>query len=73
MLNTLANHGFLPHNGKEITKTQASNVFASILNIADDLFEAFWGGVRLVNGGADIFSLDQLNLHNSVEHDGSLR
>ena len=33
MLNTLANHGFLPHDGKDITREVTENALFDALNI----------------------------------------
>lgn len=37
MMNTLANHGFLPHDGRNITKETTINALASALNFNTSL------------------------------------
>ena len=74
-LNALANHGLLPHDGRDITPEMISNTFKEVFNI-DPSFSA-----RQAKNGlsttpdpntAKSFSLDQINAHNIIEHDGSL-
>lgn len=75
MLNTLANHGLLPHNGKDISEEVIIEVLNSTLNVADSLsvflFEEAMTTVEDPN--ATTFSLSDLNRHNILEHDASLR
>ena len=75
MLNTLANHGLLPHNGKDISEEVIIQVLNSTLNVADSLsvflFEEAMTTVEDPN--ATTFSLSDLNRHNILEHDASLR
>ncbi|KAK9776806.1 putative Heme haloperoxidase family profile domain-containing protein [Seiridium cardinale] len=71
MLNTLSNQDLFPHDGKEITRDDIFNVVGPILNINDRLIEVFWNAALEVSGGTDTLSLDQLNKHNIIEHDGS--
>ncbi|KAI0002549.1 Chloroperoxidase [Russula compacta] len=71
-LNTLANHSYLPHDGKQLTTpiiTQAleegyglSNTLANILVI---------GGVALL-GQLGPFGLNDLARHNRIEHNASI-
>ncbi|KAI2920876.1 hypothetical protein CBS147343_264 [Aspergillus niger] len=74
MLNTLANHGLLPHNGKDISEQVIIEVLNSTLNVADSLsvflFEEAMTTVEDPN--ATTFSLSDLNRHNILEHDASL-
>lgn len=37
MLNTLANHGFLPHNGRNITLDKIKTAFSDGINMGDDI------------------------------------
>lgn len=75
MLNTLANHGYLPHSGKAITQNKTVEALKAALNFAEDLsailFEAAVGTNPTPN--ATTFDLDHLGRHNVLEHDGSLR
>jgi hypothetical protein len=75
MLNALANHGILPHDGKNITfkemniKVRQSFNFAPSFCFftpkfaADFLNRSYWTGK---------FDLAELSLHNAIEHDASL-
>ncbi|KAI1378086.1 Cloroperoxidase [Hypoxylon crocopeplum] len=74
MLNTLANHGFLPHNGRNITKETMINALASGLNFNTSLGAVMFAAGVVVNPepNATLFTLDQLNAHNVLEHDASL-
>ncbi|RLN65632.1 hypothetical protein BBP00_00002749 [Phytophthora kernoviae] len=66
-MNSLANHGYLPRDGKNITVDQAVAVVMDKFNIAEDL-AAVMGGLS-----PDLFDLNGLSKHNDqVEHDASL-
>ena len=76
MLNTLANHGFLNHDGKNINRSQIEYAFNTYLNINTDLASNLFGiavNVTVPNPNATTFDLDDLSRHNLLEHDGSLR
>ncbi|KAI1770090.1 Cloroperoxidase [Hypoxylon cercidicola] len=74
MLNTLANHGFLPHDGRNLTKETTVNALASALNFNESLGELMFEMAVVANPqpNATFFTLDQLNVHNVLEHDASL-
>ncbi|KAL7788924.1 Chloroperoxidase [Trichoderma ceciliae] len=70
MLNTLANHGYIPHSGRNITVTQIENAFTKFLNTeigfaaaAKDFTQAW---------GHDVFDLDDLNAPDILQHIASL-
>ncbi|KAH7075033.1 Chloroperoxidase [Paraphoma chrysanthemicola] len=75
MLNALANHGVLPHDGKNITFKQLNTVVRQSFNFApsfcffvpkfaaDFLGRSYW---------SDSFDLAELSKHNAIEHDASL-
>lgn len=75
MLNALANHGILPHSGRHIpfrtlntTVRQSFNFAPSFCFFvpkfaADFLHKSYW---------KDTFDLEELSLHNAIEHDASL-
>ncbi|KAG6580089.1 Chloroperoxidase [Phytophthora cinnamomi] len=66
-MNTLANHGYLPRDGKNITVDQALAVVMERFNIAEDL-AAVMGSLS-----PDLFDMNDLSKHNDkVEHDASL-
>jgi hypothetical protein len=75
MLNTLANHGFLPHSGKNISEVDTITALYTALNVnqslGEFLFQAAMTTVPTPNTGT--FSLNNLSRHNILEHDASLR
>ncbi|KAF2435364.1 Cloroperoxidase [Tothia fuscella] len=75
-LNTLANHGHLPRNGKNITAAQLSTAVQQIYSIDNNLANLLsYTAVPLVENNtftATTLDLDHLNLHDAVEHDASL-
>ncbi|KAI2622370.1 Cloroperoxidase [Hypoxylon sp. NC1633] len=74
MLNTLANHGFLPHNGKAIDENKTVDALLSALNIEPSLGSLLFTFAASTNPqpNATTFDLDHLTRHNILEHDGSL-
>lgn len=75
MLNTLANHGFLPHSGKNITEEDTVNALNTALNVDQSLGVFLFQHAITTNPApnATNFSLDNLDRHNILEHDASLR
>lgn len=75
MLNTLANHGFLPRDGKDININQTTEALSTALNFAPSLasFLQSFGLQANPEPNATIFSLNMLSTHNILEHDASLR
>lgn len=75
MLNAMANHGILPHDGKNISFREMNTKIRSTFNFAssfcffvpkfaaDFLHRSYWN---------DRFDLAELSLHNAIEHDASL-
>lgn len=74
MLNALANHRLLPHDGKNIDLNTTVHALGAALNAEPSLSGVLFAQGLLTNTtpGATSFSLDQLTHHNIVEHDGSL-
>ncbi|OJK04274.1 hypothetical protein ASPACDRAFT_55776 [Aspergillus aculeatus ATCC 16872] len=74
MLNTLANHGYLPHDGKDITKAHTIAALHSALNIDRELAQYLFQEALTTNPAANAttFSLNDLSRHNILEHDASL-
>ncbi|KAI2627217.1 Cloroperoxidase [Xylaria nigripes] len=71
MLNTLANHGYLPHNGRNITAQDIGNAIFESTNWHPDF------GLVLANGtlqalGVSILDLSDLNSTAGGEHPASL-
>ncbi|OWZ19335.1 Chloroperoxidase [Phytophthora megakarya] len=65
-LNTLANHGYLPRNGQNITKAVLGPAVMSVYNLGEDATATLLALVP------DTFTLDYLSTHNMIEHDASL-
>lgn len=74
MLNTLANHKFLPHTGKDITKEQTANALFDALHVNKTLGAFLFDFALRTNPkpNATTFSLNDLANHNILEHDASL-
>ncbi|KAL1612128.1 hypothetical protein SLS60_000351 [Paraconiothyrium brasiliense] len=74
-MNTLANHGFVPRNGRNITREPFVKACGEALNIlpafADNIFTT--GVPSNPTPNATFFDLDMLHrTHGFIEHDGSL-
>uniref|UniRef100_H3GUM0 Heme haloperoxidase family profile domain-containing protein n=2 Tax=Phytophthora ramorum TaxID=164328 RepID=H3GUM0_PHYRM len=65
-LNTLANHGYLPRNGQNITHDMLSTALENVYNIGSGV------AAILVSQVPDTINLDYLGIHNKIEHDASL-
>ncbi|GAB9476452.1 Aromatic peroxygenase [Globisporangium polare] len=65
-LNALANHGYLPRDGKDITRAMFKEGIMSIYNIGEGVADF------LVSQVPETLSLDYLGTHNFIEHDASL-
>ncbi|KAF9633280.1 Chloroperoxidase [Lasiodiplodia theobromae] len=74
MMNTLANHGFLPHDGRNITRSNAIHALSTALHFDITLAGIMWDQAVIANPepNATFFTLDNLNRHNVLEHDASL-
>jgi hypothetical protein len=74
MLNSLANHGFLPHSGKSITANRTVCALSAALNISQSLGQFLFDFAVSTNPVANstTFDLDHLGRHNVLEHDASL-
>ncbi|KAK7184317.1 hypothetical protein PSPO01_09694 [Paraphaeosphaeria sporulosa] len=74
MLNTLANHGYLPRNGRNISKDMAINVLDQVLNwdatVVSDLYD--FAQPTNPQPNATTINLKELTTHNILEHDASL-
>lgn len=74
MMNTLANHGFLPHNGLDISMAILQTALSEAVNL-DPAATAIVGALALQTsstGNASTFHLADLDMHGVLEHDGSL-
>jgi len=72
-LNALANHGYLPHNGREIGFLQLTQALRDVYNLSLP-FALFLSlvGILLCGHGFFRLNLDALAAHNKIEHNGSL-
>ncbi|KAI0387996.1 Chloroperoxidase [Hypomontagnella monticulosa] len=74
MLNTLANHGFLPHDGKDITEDDTVKALGTALNFDEEISKLMHKFAVSTNPAANAttYNLDHLSRHNVLEHDASL-
>lgn len=75
MLNTLANHNYLPHTGKNITASTTLSALARALHIPASLALPLHEAAVATNPNgpwSNSFDLDHLAAHNKLEHDASL-
>lgn len=74
MMNTLANHGYINHDGRNLTEDVVVNGLFDGLNFDKELGKIMWEQALVANPepNATFFTLDQLNVHNVLEHDASL-
>ncbi|KAI0254600.1 Chloroperoxidase [Lactifluus subvellereus] len=71
-LNTLANYGYLPRDGKQLTPPVLIRALREGYRISTPLaYILVYGGVGLL-GQLGAFGLDDLARHNRIEHDASL-
>ncbi|EHK49616.1 hypothetical protein TRIATDRAFT_280794 [Trichoderma atroviride IMI 206040] len=70
MLNTLANHGYLPHNGRNLTATLIENAFTNFLNVEAGFAAAVKDFTQA--WGHDVFNLHDLNAPDILQHIASL-
>ncbi|KAF7586686.1 hypothetical protein BBP40_008492 [Aspergillus hancockii] len=74
VLNALANHDVLQHDGKDISQQDTIQALDLALNVDRGLSEILFAMALETNPtpNATTFSLDDLDRHNIIEHDGSL-
>ncbi|KFA56383.1 hypothetical protein S40293_05040 [Stachybotrys chartarum IBT 40293] len=74
MLNTLANHGYLPHDGRTIDHDITLSALDKALNIDGEMGGLLFEFALTTNPepNATYFSLEDLSRHNVLEHDASL-
>ncbi|KAJ4416148.1 hypothetical protein N0V82_006908 [Gnomoniopsis sp. IMI 355080] len=74
MLNTLANHGYLPRNGLNFTLAQLQDAFTTAINLAPDFSVGPWDtGIQASTTGVNgTLNLHDLVKHDLIEHDASL-
>ncbi|KAN0081431.1 Chloroperoxidase [Tylopilus felleus] len=74
-LNAMANHGIFPRSGRGIKFTDAPKYLRSTFNFSPSFcYYACHYVARMLNRdfNKDAFDLEELNLHNGIEHDASL-
>ncbi|KAF4548684.1 Peroxidase-like protein 6 [Elsinoe fawcettii] len=74
MINTLANHGYLPRDGLNVSLDQLVAGFEAAVNLHPEatLLVGCAALPASTTGYNDTFNLDDLSKHNVIEHDGSL-
>lgn len=74
MINALANHGLLPHDGRAITKQTAVEALTSGIHLDASIASIFTSGALATNPDhtAHTFDLHTVGVHGAIEHDVSL-
>ncbi|OAG06777.1 Cloroperoxidase [Paraphaeosphaeria sporulosa] len=74
MLNSMSNHGWLPHNGKNIDLATIQSAFQSAMGFSTESFISITEQALTLSttGNSSTFHLSDLAHHNAIEHDGSL-
>jgi len=70
-LNSLANHGYLPRDGKNITQDKLKAALIVAGNCSHTLADVLSSIVKPVLHEDDTFTLVDLRRHNAIEHDSS--
>jgi hypothetical protein len=73
MLNSLANHKFLPHDGRNFTLDKVTDALKTALNISEEIGSLLNDFALTTNPNGTTWGLDTLSKHNILEHDASLR
>lgn len=71
-LNTLANHGYLPRNGMNITRSNLTSALESVYSLSTVLANTLAVSAITEDGSDGEISLNQLDTHNTIEHDASM-
>ncbi|KAJ7109647.1 putative chloroperoxidase [Mycena crocata] len=74
-LNALANHGVLPHDGRNIKFTELTHVARTVYNFAPTFARfvpSLMADLLLKDYSTDTCDLADIKLHNGIEHDASL-
>ncbi|KAJ7512128.1 Chloroperoxidase [Mycena galericulata] len=74
-LNAMANHGILPHDGRNIKFTDMTATIRTTFNFAPtfcDFVPRFMAELLHKNYNTDTCDLADVSLHNGIEHDASL-
>ncbi|KAE9392575.1 Cloroperoxidase [Gymnopus androsaceus JB14] len=69
-MNTLANHGFIPRDGRNITIPRVIRAIDAVYNNpSDPVLNLALKLALLTTDAPDSFTLDNLRLHGTIEHD----
>ncbi|THH27216.1 heme-thiolate peroxidase [Antrodiella citrinella] len=74
-LNAMANHGILPHDGRNITFRELNTAIRNTYNFAPSFCYFvlnYIAGILDRNYWSDSFDLADIDVHNGIEHDASL-
>jgi len=73
-MNSIANHHFIQHDGRNITVPKLVQVMMDVFNLSKELATKVsdLGLLTADNPAGGVFTLDDLNKHNLFEHDASL-
>ncbi|KAJ7574121.1 Cloroperoxidase [Mycena floridula] len=71
-LNTLANHGFLPRDGRGLTVGSVVQAGLDGFNIQADVLALAAKAGLLTTSTIETFTLEDIKLHNTIEHDASV-
>ncbi|KAH8828302.1 Peroxidase, family 2-domain-containing protein [Flagelloscypha sp. PMI_526] len=71
-INALANHDYLPHNGKDISIPQMLDAVQDVFNVDPSVVVLFAKLGVIASPNASTFSLGDLALHGAIEHDASI-
>jgi hypothetical protein len=74
MVNAIANHGFLPRNGLNVSMSDLITAFDASVHLASAATQLVGAKALTASSTSNnaTFNLDDLNKHNIIEHDGSL-
>ncbi|KAG2144106.1 Chloroperoxidase [Suillus bovinus] len=74
-LNAMANHGIIPRNGRNISFVDVGHHIQTTYNFSPtfcSFVPHFAARMLKKSYGKDLFDLEELDLHNGIEHDASL-
>ncbi|KZT08139.1 chloroperoxidase-like protein [Laetiporus sulphureus 93-53] len=74
-LNAMANHGILPHSGRNISFRQLNTAIHTTYNFSPTFcffVPNYAAGMLNKNYWTDTFDLEDIDVHNCIEHDASL-
>ncbi|PCH36880.1 chloroperoxidase-like protein [Wolfiporia cocos MD-104 SS10] len=74
-LNILANHGIIPRSGRDISFRQVTDALHKTYNFSQTFcffVPSYAAGMLNKSYWTDTFDLEDVNVHNGIEHDGSL-